>query len=66
MTHHTRRVSLKNVLIIAYVPTAFLTTQLAQLPTDLWIGLKSTNKEGYYWIDGKARQYTNWGITASI
>lgn len=61
------RVNSKNVLIFVFLPTAFLTTKLAQLPaTDLWIGLKSTNYEGFYWIGGKARQYTNWGIMASI
>lgn len=49
------------------VPTAFLTTKLAQLgATDLWIGLKSSNHEGFFWSDGKPRLYTNWGKTASI
>lgn len=46
--------------------TAFLITKMAQLgSTDLWIGLNSLNDDGFFWSDGKARAYTNWGISAS-
>ncbi|XP_075877945.1 macrophage mannose receptor 1-like [Nelusetta ayraudi] len=45
---------------------AFLTTKLAQLgATDLWIGLRSTNHEGFFWSDGKPRLYINWGKTTN-
>lgn len=33
--------------------------------TNLWIGLNSLNQDGFYWTDGKARQYTNWGYSVS-
>lgn len=33
--------------------------------TDLWIGLNGLNQDGFYWTDGKARKYTNWGISVS-
>ncbi|XP_069548457.1 macrophage mannose receptor 1-like [Brachyistius frenatus] len=43
---------------------AFLVTKMADMPTiDLWIGLSSLSKDGFYWTDGKARQYTNWGYS---
>lgn len=33
--------------------------------TNLWIGLNSLNQDGFYWTDGKPRQYTNWGYSVS-
>uniref|UniRef100_A0A4W6EZB1 Mannose receptor, C type 1b n=1 Tax=Lates calcarifer TaxID=8187 RepID=A0A4W6EZB1_LATCA len=43
---------------------AFLITKMAEIRnTDLWIGLSSLNQNEYYWTDGKARKYTNWGYT---
>ncbi|XP_029309190.1 macrophage mannose receptor 1-like [Cottoperca gobio] len=53
---------------IVSIPTrrvqAFLTTKLIEKTTrDLWIGLNSFRQDGFYWSDGKARQYTNWGIS---
>ncbi|XP_037537285.1 macrophage mannose receptor 1 [Nematolebias whitei] len=43
---------------------AFLTMNLLDVPnTDLWIGLNSLNQEGFFWTDGKTRQYTNWGYS---
>ncbi|CAL1580355.1 unnamed protein product [Knipowitschia caucasica] len=40
----------------------FLTTRMAEATsTDLWIGLNSIKHEEYFWTDGKARKYTNWG-----
>uniref|UniRef100_A0A8C5GCV9 Macrophage mannose receptor 1-like n=1 Tax=Gouania willdenowi TaxID=441366 RepID=A0A8C5GCV9_GOUWI len=45
---------------------AFLVTQLIDaLNTDLWIGLNSLKQDGYYWTDGKSRQFTNWGYSVS-
>uniref|UniRef100_H2T6P4 Mannose receptor, C type 1b n=1 Tax=Takifugu rubripes TaxID=31033 RepID=H2T6P4_TAKRU len=45
---------------------AFLTTKMAELSaTNLWIGLNSLNQDGFYWTDGKPRQYTNWGYSRS-
>lgn len=32
---------------------------------NLWIGLNSLSQDGFYWTDGKARQYTNWGYSVS-
>ncbi|XP_034742579.1 macrophage mannose receptor 1b isoform X3 [Etheostoma cragini] len=41
---------------------AFLTTKMAESgTTDLWIGLNSLKQDGFYWTDGKARRFTNWG-----
>ncbi|XP_039999154.1 macrophage mannose receptor 1-like [Xiphias gladius] len=41
---------------------AFLITKMAEVANeDLWIGLHSINTDGFYWIDGKPRRYTNWG-----
>ncbi|XP_035860615.1 macrophage mannose receptor 1b isoform X2 [Sander lucioperca] len=41
---------------------AFLTTKMAEsATTDLWIGLNCLKRDGFYWVDGKARQFTNWG-----
>ncbi|XP_028282934.1 macrophage mannose receptor 1b isoform X2 [Parambassis ranga] len=43
---------------------AFLTTKMADgISTDLWIGLNSLKQDGFYWTDGKSRQYTNWGYS---
>uniref|UniRef100_A0A674P6A3 Mannose receptor, C type 1b n=1 Tax=Takifugu rubripes TaxID=31033 RepID=A0A674P6A3_TAKRU len=43
---------------------SFLTTKMAELSaTNLWIGLNSLNQDGFYWTDGKPRQYTNWGYS---
>uniref|UniRef100_A0A8C3ALJ6 Mannose receptor, C type 1b n=1 Tax=Cyclopterus lumpus TaxID=8103 RepID=A0A8C3ALJ6_CYCLU len=55
---------------LASIPTrrvqAFLTTKTAEIATaDLWIGLSSLKQEGFYWTDGKARKYTNWGYSVS-
>uniref|UniRef100_A0A674MUZ2 Mannose receptor, C type 1b n=1 Tax=Takifugu rubripes TaxID=31033 RepID=A0A674MUZ2_TAKRU len=44
---------------------SFLTTKMAELSaTNLWIGLNSLNQDGFYWTDGKPRQYTNWGYSS--
>ncbi|KAM7379550.1 hypothetical protein PAMP_005096 [Pampus punctatissimus] len=41
---------------------AFLITKMGALATtDLWIGLNSINQDEFYWSDGKARRYSNWG-----
>ncbi|XP_078120279.1 macrophage mannose receptor 1-like isoform X1 [Sander vitreus] len=41
---------------------AFLTTKMAEsATTDLWIGLNCLKRDAFYWADGKARQFTNWG-----
>uniref|UniRef100_A0A8C9WXJ1 Mannose receptor, C type 1b n=1 Tax=Sander lucioperca TaxID=283035 RepID=A0A8C9WXJ1_SANLU len=46
---------------------AFLTTKMAEsATTDLWIGLNCLKRDGFYWVDGKARQFTNWGHSVSI
>ncbi|XP_038573589.1 macrophage mannose receptor 1b [Micropterus salmoides] len=43
---------------------AFLITKMAESTTaDLWIGLNSLKQDGFYWTDGKARRYTNWGYS---
>ncbi|XP_029970822.1 macrophage mannose receptor 1-like isoform X2 [Salarias fasciatus] len=43
---------------------AFLVTKLIDVSnTDMWIGLNSINQDGYYWSDGKSRQFTNWGYS---
>ncbi|XP_042353142.1 macrophage mannose receptor 1-like isoform X2 [Plectropomus leopardus] len=43
---------------------AFLTTKMAEISTkDLWIGLNGIKQDGFYWTDGKARRYTNWGYS---
>ncbi|XP_037642855.1 macrophage mannose receptor 1b isoform X1 [Sebastes umbrosus] len=43
---------------------AFLTTKMAETATtDLWIGLNCLKQDGFYWTDGKARRYTNWGYS---
>lgn len=57
----------KDVLTFLFLNrTAFLITKMAQLgSTDLWIGLNSLNNDGFFWSDGKARKYTNWGISVS-
>ncbi|XP_041848819.1 macrophage mannose receptor 1-like isoform X2 [Melanotaenia boesemani] len=45
---------------------AFLITKVAELSvTELWIGLSSLKQDGFYWADGKSRQYTNWGYSKS-
>uniref|UniRef100_A0AAX7VPN3 Mannose receptor, C type 1b n=1 Tax=Astatotilapia calliptera TaxID=8154 RepID=A0AAX7VPN3_ASTCA len=33
--------------------------------TDLWIGLNAISQEGFFWTDGKKRQYTNWGYSVT-
>lgn len=33
--------------------------------TDLWVGLNSLKQDGFYWTDGKAKKYTNWGYSVS-
>ncbi|XP_059201160.1 macrophage mannose receptor 1-like [Centropristis striata] len=53
---------------LASIPTrriqAFLTTKMAEIASiDLWIGLSSLKQDGFYWTDGKARRYTNWGYS---
>ncbi|XP_056277836.1 macrophage mannose receptor 1b isoform X2 [Pseudoliparis swirei] len=53
---------------LASIPTrrvqAFLTTKTAEIATtDLWIGLIALKQEGFFWSDGKARKYTNWGFS---
>ncbi|XP_068459604.1 macrophage mannose receptor 1-like isoform X2 [Clinocottus analis] len=53
---------------LASIPTrrvqAFLTTNMAEIAsTDLWVGLSSFKQDGFYWTDGKARKYTNWGYS---
>lgn len=56
-------------LIHSFLPlkfSAFLTTKMAEIGiTDLWIGLNSLKQDGFYWTDGKKRQYTNWGYSVS-
>ncbi|KAM4727964.1 macrophage mannose receptor 1-like isoform 2-T2 [Anableps anableps] len=43
---------------------AFLISKiLTATNTDLWIGLNSLKQDGFYWTDGKTRQYTNWGYS---
>uniref|UniRef100_A0A1A8MEC8 Macrophage mannose receptor 1-like n=2 Tax=Nothobranchius pienaari TaxID=704102 RepID=A0A1A8MEC8_9TELE len=42
---------------------AFLTTRLLDETGDLWIGLNSLKQDGFFWADGKTRQYTNWGYS---
>ncbi|XP_049454403.1 macrophage mannose receptor 1b [Epinephelus fuscoguttatus] len=43
---------------------AFLITVMAEVSTtDLWIGLNGLKQDGFYWTDGKARRYTNWGYS---
>ncbi|XP_014899448.1 macrophage mannose receptor 1-like isoform X1 [Poecilia latipinna] len=43
---------------------AFLITKmLTAANTDLWIGLNSLSQDGFFWSDGKTRQYTNWGYS---
>nr|XP_046265197.1 macrophage mannose receptor 1-like [Scatophagus argus] len=43
---------------------AFMITKMAEVAaTDLWIGLNSLKQDGFYWTDGKARKYTNWGYS---
>ncbi|KAF3858064.1 hypothetical protein F7725_011265 [Dissostichus mawsoni] len=38
----------------------FLITQMADTPTtDLWIGLRRSYREAFYWTDGQPRQYVN-------
>ncbi|XP_061834761.1 macrophage mannose receptor 1b isoform X1 [Nerophis lumbriciformis] len=39
---------------------AFLTTKMAEVSADLWIGLNSLTQDAFFWSDGKARHYTNW------
>ncbi|XP_068593729.1 macrophage mannose receptor 1b [Cebidichthys violaceus] len=53
---------------LASIPTrrvqAFLTTKMAETAnTDMWIGLSAFKQDGFYWTDGKARKYTNWGYS---
>ncbi|XP_012711245.2 macrophage mannose receptor 1 isoform X1 [Fundulus heteroclitus] len=44
----------------------FLTTRMnPAIHMDLWIGLNSLRQDGFYWTDGKTRQYTNWGYSKS-
>ncbi|KAK9518661.1 hypothetical protein VZT92_022845, partial [Zoarces viviparus] len=55
---------------LASIPTrrvqAFLTTKMAESAnTDLWIGLSAFKQDGFYWTDGKARKYTNWGYSTN-
>ncbi|KAJ8011011.1 hypothetical protein DPEC_G00053770 [Dallia pectoralis] len=38
----------------------FLTTQMAQGATDLWIGMNSIEKTSLVWTDGRATRYFNW------
>lgn len=46
--------------------SAFLITVMAEVSTtDLWIGLNGLKQDGFYWTDGKARRYTNWGYSVS-
>uniref|UniRef100_A0A669D8Q0 Mannose receptor, C type 1b n=2 Tax=Oreochromis niloticus TaxID=8128 RepID=A0A669D8Q0_ORENI len=43
---------------------AFLITRMVYTAsTDLWIGLNAISQEGFFWTDGKKRQYTNWGYS---
>ncbi|XP_017266596.1 macrophage mannose receptor 1-like [Kryptolebias marmoratus] len=43
---------------------AFLTMKMLDVQNiDLWIGLNSLKQDGFYWTDGKMRQYTNWGYS---
>ncbi|KAK5860194.1 hypothetical protein PBY51_021689 [Eleginops maclovinus] len=43
---------------------AFLTTKMAEISTtNLWIGLNSITQSSFYWTDGKARRYSNWGYS---
>ncbi|XP_041804547.1 macrophage mannose receptor 1-like [Chelmon rostratus] len=43
---------------------AFLITKMAGASaSDLWIGLNALKQDGFYWADGKARRYTNWGFS---
>uniref|UniRef100_A0A671TZA4 Mannose receptor, C type 1b n=1 Tax=Sparus aurata TaxID=8175 RepID=A0A671TZA4_SPAAU len=43
---------------------AFLIIKMAKLGAkDLWIGLNGLKQDGFYWTDGNARRYTNWGYS---
>lgn len=41
----------------------FLITQMADRPTDLWIGLCKVNDGPYHWLDGQPQKYTNFGVS---
>uniref|UniRef100_A0A8D0CM87 Mannose receptor, C type 1b n=1 Tax=Sander lucioperca TaxID=283035 RepID=A0A8D0CM87_SANLU len=58
---------LENTSLLPLKFSAFLTTKMAEsATTDLWIGLNCLKRDGFYWVDGKARQFTNWGHSVSI
>ena len=58
---------IKSFFFLSLKQTAFLITKMSEqaVTKDLWIGLNGLNQEGFYWTDGKARQYTNWGTSVS-
>ncbi|XP_071402106.1 macrophage mannose receptor 1-like [Centroberyx affinis] len=48
------------VSILSRRVQVFLTSQMAEASTDLWIGMRSVNGQEFYWTDGRPRKYTNW------
>lgn len=55
-----------NILCLYLQFSAFLITRMVHTAsTDLWIGLNAISQEGFFWTDGKKRQYTNWGYSVS-
>ncbi|CAL8344298.1 unnamed protein product [Merluccius merluccius] len=51
--------------IISRSEQAFLLNRMAESgSTDLWIGLNSLKKDGFYWTDGRPRRYTNWRLAS--
>ncbi|KAF3858067.1 hypothetical protein F7725_011268 [Dissostichus mawsoni] len=48
--------------ILSRKAQVFLTTQLAEAPTDLWIGLHMLGLSSFLWTDGRPMRYTNWEL----
>ncbi|MED6232568.1 hypothetical protein ATANTOWER_032477 [Ataeniobius toweri] len=45
------------------VQSFLISKMLTAAHADLWIGLSSLRQDGFFWTDGKTRQYTNWGYS---
>ncbi|KAI9544497.1 hypothetical protein NQZ68_001370 [Dissostichus eleginoides] len=48
--------------ILSRKAQVFLTTQLAEAPTDLWIGLHMVGLSSFLWTDGRPMRYSNWEL----